>query len=97
MFKKNELTDFDINDYLKSKKDIQMLLDMVAEDNDPEFFLFVINKLAKKQGMSKVAKDANLTREGLYRALSENGNPSFFNIYKVLRSLGFSLSVKPFV
>ena len=40
---------------------------------------------------SQVAKDAGLSRESLYRALSADGNPSFATVLKVARALGVKL------
>jgi probable addiction module antidote protein len=44
--------------------------------------------------MSKVAKATGLTREGLYKALSNNGNPELATILKVVKALGFQLTAK---
>ena len=45
----------------------------------------------KEKGMTQVAKDAGLSRESLYRALSAEGNPSFATVLKVARALGVKL------
>jgi probable addiction module antidote protein len=45
--------------------------------------------------MSKVAKDAGIQRETLYRAFSEQGNPTFETLSSVLRALGMKLSIAP--
>ncbi|HSK77178.1 MAG TPA: addiction module antidote protein, partial [Thermoanaerobaculia bacterium] len=47
--------------------------------------------IARARGMTQVARDAGLSRESLYRALSEDGNPSFATILKVARALGVRL------
>jgi probable addiction module antidote protein len=52
-----------------------------------------VGDIARAKGMTQVAKDAGLSRESLYRALSEEGNPSFSTILKVLRAVGLRLSV----
>jgi probable addiction module antidote protein len=44
-----------------------------------------------RKGMTQVAKDAGLSRESLYRALSAEGNPSFATVLKVARALGVKL------
>jgi hypothetical protein len=43
---------------------------------------------ARAHGMSQLAADTGITRRGLYKALGENGNPSFATVYSVLRALG---------
>ena len=45
--------------------------------------------------MSQLARDTGLTREGLYKALSGEGNPSFATVLKVAKALGLRLSIKP--
>ena len=50
-----------------------------------------LGDIARAKGMSQVARDAGLSRESLYKALSENGNPSFATVLKVARALGVRL------
>lgn len=52
-----------------------------------------VGDIARAKGMTQVAKDAGLSRESLYRALSEQGNPSLSTILKVLGAVGLKLSV----
>jgi probable addiction module antidote protein len=47
-----------------------------------------LGDIARAKGMSQVAKDAGLSRESLYRALSENGNPGLATVPKVAKALG---------
>lgn len=51
----------------------------------------VLGDIARARGMSQVARDAGLSRESLYTALSENGNPSFATALKVAKALGLRL------
>ncbi len=50
-----------------------------------------LGDIARAKGMTQVAKDAGLSRESLYRALSADGNPSFATVLKVARALGVKL------
>ena len=50
-----------------------------------------LGDIARAKGMSQVAKDAGLSRESLYRALSAEGNPSFATVLKVAKALGVQL------
>jgi probable addiction module antidote protein len=50
-----------------------------------------LGDIARAKGMSQVARDAGLSRESLYKALSESGNPSFATVLKVARALGLRL------
>jgi DNA-binding phage protein len=52
-----------------------------------------LGDVARAKGMTQVAKDAGLSRESLYRTLSEEGNPSLLTILKVLEPVGRKLSV----
>jgi probable addiction module antidote protein len=48
---------------------------------------------ARAIGMTKIANDAGITREALYQALSERGNPTLDTLFKVLKALGVRISV----
>jgi len=50
--------------------------------------------IARAKGMGQVAKEAGVSRESLYRALSTKGNPSFATVLKVTRALGVRLHVE---
>ena len=43
--------------------------------------------------MSQLARDIGMTREGLYKALSENGNPTFSTVMKITRALGMRVHI----
>ena len=66
----------------------------VGEDADGRF-LVALRRVAQAQGMpiSQLAEDASLGRQALYRSLSENGNPEFATLTRVLRALGLRLAV----
>ncbi|WP_412103687.1 addiction module antidote protein [Slackia exigua] len=49
--------------------------------------------IARARGMTQLAKDTGITRDGLYKALSPTGNPSFSTVQKVIRTLGYKLDV----
>jgi len=81
-------------DHINTKEDVLNYLDAALEGNDPEFLFKVIGDIARSKGMAQIAKDCNLARESLYRSLSQEGNPSFSTVAKVLDNLGFQLSVR---
>jgi len=89
-------TPWDSAEYLKSDADIQMYLDACLEESadDPAFILHALGIIARAKNMSQLARDTGLTREGLYKALSSEGNPSFATVAKVTKALGFRLSVE---
>ncbi len=67
------------------------------EDTDePGVLLIALRQIAEARGgMAKVAKDAGIQRESLYRALSKRGNPRLSTLFAVIRALGMTLTVEP--
>lgn len=59
--------------------------------DDPAFIAHSLGVIARARGMAQVARDAGISREGLYKALSSEGNPSFATILKVVKALGLEL------
>jgi len=88
------ISDWNLSDEINTKEDVAGILEAALEENDIEFLLEVIGDIARSKGMAQIAKELNLNREGLYRSLSQEGNPSFCTVAKVLDNLGFQLSVK---
>ena len=52
-----------------------------------------LKDIARAQNMSLLARDIGMSREGLYKALSENGNPSFATVMRIMRALGMQLRI----
>ncbi|MGX1322693.1 putative addiction module antidote protein [Bradyrhizobium sp. USDA 377] len=86
---------FDSAEYLDSPEAIAAYLSEAFETNDPAFITEAIGTIARARGMTAVAKDAGLSREHLYRALSSEGKPEFGTVLKVLGSLGIHLHAEP--
>jgi len=87
-------TVWDMAEHINTKEDVIGILEAALEENDMEFLFSVIGDIARSKGMAQIAKDLNLARESLYRSLSQDGNPSFSTIFKVLDNLGFQLSIR---
>ena len=85
---------WDAADHLESDEDIVAYLEAAFEDGDPALIAAALGDVARAKGMTKIAADAGLGRESLYKALSPNGNPEFATVLKVLRALGVGL--RPF-
>ena len=84
---------FDVADYLTDEETISAYLTEVLESDDPRYIAKALGAVARARGgMTQLAKDTGISREALYRALGENGNPEFGTILKVLRALGVKLS-----
>ena len=75
----------------KTKEDIALYLEAAFEDGDPALIAAALGDAARAKGMTKVADEAGLGRESLYKALSPEGNPEFATVLKVMRALGLRL------
>lgn len=64
-----------------------------ALNESNEMFLHALRDVAESRQMAKVAKDAGVAREALYRMLSETGNPTLNSLSAILHSLGLQLHV----
>jgi len=86
---------YDTADYLNTKAEIASFLEAAMEEagDDPAFIAQVLGVIARSRGMAELAKETGLAREGLYRSLSTNGNPSLDTLLKVLKALGLKLTV----
>jgi len=84
---------WDITEHLGSEEAIAAYLDAVFEDGDAALVKAAIGDVARARGMTEIAAKAGISRVGLYKALSETGNPSFATIAAVLKALGVRLSV----
>jgi len=66
-----------------------------ALEDSPEAFLKALKNVAQARTMANVAREAGIQRETLYRAFSEQGNPTFETLSSVLGALGMKLSIAP--
>lgn len=90
---KTKATPYDVAEHLRTPEEMAAYLD-VWLDEAPEDACGIaraLGDIARAKGMSQVAKDAGLSRESLYRALSADGNPSFATVLKVAKALGVRL------
>jgi probable addiction module antidote protein len=86
---------FDASEFLDNEEVIGEYLTAALEDRNPDVFLHAVADVAKVRGVSKVAKDAGLGREGLYRALAPGTKIRYDTVRKLLDSLGVRLTVMP--
>ncbi len=88
---KTKTKPWDAAEHLETKEDIALYLEAAFEDGDPALIAAALGDAARAKGMTKVAAEAGLGRESLYKALSPKGNPEFATILKVIRALGLRL------
>jgi probable addiction module antidote protein len=86
---------FDASEYLDNEEVIAEYLAAALEDRNPDVFLHAVADVAKARGVSKVAKDAGLGRESLYKALAPGAKIRYDTVRKLLDSLGVRLTVIP--
>ena len=79
------------SDYLENEEDIVAYLEAAFDDGDSRLITAALGDIAKSKGMTKIASEAGLGRESLYKALSHDGNPSFSTVLKVMQALGIRL------
>ena len=88
-------TVWDSAEYLKTEADMADYLTACFEEapDDPAFLVHALGVVARARNMSQLARDTGLTREGLYKALSADGNPSFGTVLKVADAMGYQFAL----
>lgn len=88
---------WDSADYLKTEEDIDLYFELCLQEDpgDGSLICRALGSIARARGMSQLARDTGLAREGLYKALSPEGNPEFATVMKVIKALGLKLGVQP--
>jgi probable addiction module antidote protein len=80
---------------LKDPVEAAAYIEAVIELDDPAALLVALRQVAKAHGMAEVARRADMGDKTLFRALSEDGNPTLSTITKVLHAVGLRISVVP--
>ena len=90
---KTKTVPYDVAEQLRTPEEMAAYLDAWLEEapDDAAGIARALGDITRAKGMSQVARDAGLSRESLYKALSENGNPSFATVLKVAKALGVKL------
>lgn len=90
---KTRTSEFDVSEHLGTDEEIEAYLEACFEDPeaDAAFIAKALGDIARAKGMTRVARDAGLSRESLYKALSGERAPEFDTILKVTRALGIQL------
>lgn len=90
---KTATTRYDVAEHLRTPKEMAAYLEACIEeaDGDAAFIAKALGDIARAKGMAQVARDAGLSRESLYKALSGERAPSFDTVLKVVGALGIKL------
>ena len=86
---------FEAADYLQSDEDCAQYLQVCMDEapEDTALFTKAVGDIARARGMMQLARDTGITREGLYKALGEQGSPNFATVIKVMSALGVQFNV----
>jgi probable addiction module antidote protein len=90
---KTKTSKYDVAEHLRTPEEMAAYLEACLEeaDGDATFIAKALGDIARAKGMSQVARDAGLSRESLYKALSGDRAPTFDTILKVINALGLKL------
>ncbi len=88
-------TRFNAADYLTTRDAQVEYITAAYETGDPEFIRDAYNVVARARGMTRIANETGLSRESLYKALGQKGNPEFGTMMRINRALGITLAAKP--
>jgi probable addiction module antidote protein len=93
MKRKTVTTRYDVAEHLRTTAEMAAYLEACLEeaDGDAAFVAKALGDVARAKGMSQVARDAGLSRESLYKALSGERSPDFDTILRVMGALGLRL------
>lgn len=94
---KTKTLSYDVSAQLRTPEEMAAYLDAWLSDfpEDAAGIARALGDIARARGMTHVAKEAGLSRESLYRALSKDGNPSFATVLRVAKALGVKLHAEP--
>jgi probable addiction module antidote protein len=84
---------YDVAEHLRTPEEMAAYLEACLEqaNGDAAFVAKALGDIARAKGMAQVARDAGLSRESLYKALSGERSPGFDTILKVIAALGLAL------
>ena len=97
MKKKTITTKYDVADHLRTPAEMAAYLEACLDEanGDAAFIAKALGDIARAKGMAQVARDAGLSRESLYKALSGERSPGFGTVLKVIEALGLRVTFEP--
>lgn len=84
---------YDSADYVNTFEDVALYLEALIDEgeDDPRMIAHALGVIARSKNFSEIARHAGISREGLYKALSTDGNPTLATVVKVAHALGLRL------
>ena len=88
-------TKWDVTEQLQTREDARLYLEACAEQDpgDGSLIRAALNDIVRARNMSRLAREIGMSREGLYKALSQDGNPTFATVMRITRALGMQLRI----
>ena len=80
--------------YITDKETVIAYIEAALEENDTKLLFTIISDIARSEGMTKIARELGVSREGLYRSLAPSGNPSFDTVLKLIDILGMRIRLE---
>lgn len=86
---------WDAAKYIRNEEEARLYLEACAEEDpgDGSLIRVALGDIARAHNMSSLAQRVGMTRQGLYKALSSEGNPSFATVMRITRALGMDLRI----
>ena len=79
---------------LKNARFAASYLNAAAQDDDTRSYIVALRHVAEARGgLAKIASEAGVSRETLYRTLSARGNPTVKTLAAVLKAAGLRMAV----
>jgi probable addiction module antidote protein len=91
---REKFSKYDTANFLRNEAEMvaYLVACMDESDDDPALIAMALGNIARAYGMVRLSRETGLTREGLYKALSADGNPSLGTVLKVVKALGMRLT-----
>ena len=86
-----KITRFNVLDHLKTDEDMAGYLEACLAEGGPELFFIGLGDVIKAKGITQIAKDTGLSREGLYKTFEPGRQPQFDTVWKITKALGIPL------
>ena len=88
---------WDAADSLRTEEDAMFYLEACIDEDegDGRLILAGLNAIARKRNMCRLAREAGISRDALYKALSEGKRPGFSIVLRIIKALGFELMLRP--
>ena len=86
---------WDAAEYLRTREDTRLYLQACADEDpgDGTLIRVALNDIARDRNMAALLREVGMSREGLYKALSVDGNPTFATVVRIVRALGLQLRI----